>query len=314
MASQTSTHAARAGAAPRGTAFSFSALRRAVGFMLRHYAAAFAAVVACIIVAALATAQSLLFTQDLIDVYIEPMIATGSTDFSGLASYLVRLGGVLIVGVVAAFAYNRIMVTISQGTMRRLRDELFEHMESLPIRYFDTHPHGDIMSVYTNDVDTLRQLYAQTLPQLVNSCVTLVVTFAAMVALSVPLTVLSLVLVALMVFSTLAISRASAPYFAGQQRSLGEVEGLVEELMDGQKVIKVFCHEGSEQARHAPRQRAAARRYQPRHGHLQPRHARERQHRQHLLRGDGGGGRRHGHRGRGRTYAGRARELCESQP
>ena len=232
-----------AAGAARGTAFSFAALRRAVGFMLRHYAAAFAVVVLCIIIAALATAQSLLFTQDLIDVYIEPMIATGSTDFSGLASYLLRLGAVLIVGVIAAFAYNRIMVTISQGTMRRLRDELFAHMESLPIRYFDTHPHGDIMSVYTNDVDTLRQLYAQTIPQLVNSCVTLVVTFAAMVALSVPLTVISLVLVALMVASTLLISRASAPFFSEQQRSLGEVEGLVEELMDGQKVIKVFCHE-----------------------------------------------------------------------
>ena len=234
-------------AAPRRT-FSFRALARALSYMLRHYGVLFAVVVACVIISAVVTAYSVLFSQTLIDDYIEPMLATGSTDFSGLATDLLNLGVVLIAGVVASFAYNRLMVTISQGTMRRLRVETFEHMESLPIRYFDKHAHGDIMSAYTNDVDTLRQFYGQTLPQLVNSLVTLVTTFVSMCMLSVHLTVLSVVMVCIMLVVTTRFSALSGRYFAAQQHDLGEVDGFIEELMDGQKVVKVFCHEQGSRA------------------------------------------------------------------
>ncbi|WP_455138717.1 ABC transporter ATP-binding protein [Thermophilibacter sp.] len=234
--------------AATGGFFSFAALVRALRYMLRHYGALFAVVVVCVIVSAGATAYSVLFSQTLIDGYIEPMLATGSADFSGLARDLMGLAAVLAVGVVAAFAYNHLMVTISQGTMRRLRVETFEHMESLPIGYFDTHAHGDIMSVYTNDVDTLRQFYGQTLPQLVNSAVSLVATFVSMCLLSVPLTVLSVVMVCVMVLVTARFSALSGRYFARQQGDLGEVDGFIEEMMDGQKVVKVFCHEDAARA------------------------------------------------------------------
>ncbi len=223
--------------------FSFKALFRTISYMLKHYRGLFAIVVACIIIAAIVTACSALFSQTLIDDYIEPMLSTGSTDFSGLASAMTQLAVILVIGVISAYAYNRIMVTISQGTMRRLRIDTFEHMESLPIRYFDTHAHGDIMSVYTNDVDTLRQFYGQTLPQLINSLVTLVVTFISMCALSVPLTLLSCMLVVLMLLVTSYFSKQSGRFFAQQQHDLGEVDGYIEEMMDGQKVVKVFCHE-----------------------------------------------------------------------
>ncbi len=227
------------------TSFSFTALARALAYMLKHYKLAFLVVVACVIISAMTTSYSMLFSQTLIDGYIEPMLATGSTDFSGLASDLLGLGVVLAMGVAASWVYNRLMVTIGQGTMRNLRLDVFARMESLPIRYFDTHAHGDIMSVYTNDVDTLRQFYSQTLPQVVNSCVTLVVTFVSMCLLSVPLTALSLVLVAVMMFVTVKFSALSGHYFSEQQAATGAFEGYVEELMDGQKVVKVFNHEDS---------------------------------------------------------------------
>ena len=228
--------------------FSFTALARALKYMLKHYGLLFVVVVACVIVSAAVTAYSVLFTQTLIDDYIEPMLTTGSTDFSGLARDLMSLGALLVVGVLAACAYNRLMVTIGQGTMRSLRVETFEHMESLPIKYFDTHAHGDIMSVYTNDVDTLRQFYGQTLPQFVNSLVTLVTTFVSMCILSVPLTALSVVMVCVMLVVTARFSALSGRYFAEQQRDLGEVDGFIEEMMDGQKVVKVFCHEDGARA------------------------------------------------------------------
>ena len=241
MADTTITNAEKSGRA--SMSFSFISLGRALGYMLSHYKLAFLAVVVCVIVSAMATSYSMLFSQTLIDDYIEPMLASGSTDFSGLARDLLGLGVVLVVGVAAAWAYNRIMVTISQGTMRSLRLDLFSHMESLPIRYFDTHPHGDIMSVYTNDVDTLRQFYGQTLPQVVNSLVTLVVTFVSMCMLSVPLTALSIALVAVMAAVTVRFSTLSGRYYAEQQAATGALEGYIEETMDGQKVVKVFNHE-----------------------------------------------------------------------
>ena len=187
--------------------------------------------------------QGTLFMQSLIDDYIVPLTQMEQPDFSPLAGALFRVGCVYAIGILCAYAYNRIMVNVSQGTMRSLRVELFEHMESLPIRYFDTHAHGDIMSVYTNDVDTLRQLISQSIPQLVNSAVTIVTTFASMFLLDLPLTLITLAMVCLMLLVTSRIAGKSAVYFARQQKDLGAVNGYIEEMMNGQKVVKVFCHE-----------------------------------------------------------------------
>ena len=187
--------------------------------------------------------QGTLFMQSLIDDYIVPLTQMEQPDFSPLAGALFRVGCIYAIGILCAYAYNRIMVNVSQGTMRSLRVELFEHMESLPIRYFDTHAHGDIMSVYTNDVDTLRQLISQSIPQLVNSAVTIVTTFISMFLLDLPLTLITLAMVCLMLLVTSRIAGKSAVYFARQQKDLGAVNGYIEEMMNGQKVVKVFCHE-----------------------------------------------------------------------
>ena len=203
----------------------------------------FALVIACILVTAVATVTGATFPQTLVDDYILPMLNTGSTDFSGLAASLIRLACILAVGVVTAFAYNRIMVSVSQGTMRRLRNELFHKMESLPIAYFDTHAHGDIMSVYTNDIDTLRQLLSQSIPQIINTSVTMIATLITMILLNPALTVISLLTACVMVLVTVNFSKLSGKYYAQQQRDLGLVDGFIEEMLDGQKVVKVFCHE-----------------------------------------------------------------------
>ena len=216
---------------------------RVLGYMLRSYKFSFFLVVLCIIGSALATLQGTLFMQSLIDDYIVPLTQMEQPDFSPLAGALFRVGCIYAIGILCAYAYNRIMVNISQGTMRSLRVELFEHMESLPIRYFDTHAHGDIMSVYTNDVDTLRQLFSQSIPQLVNSAVTIVTTFASMFLLDIPLTLITLAMICLMLLATSRIAGKSAVYFTRQQKDLGVVNGYIEEMMNGQKVVKVFCHE-----------------------------------------------------------------------
>ncbi len=184
-----------------------------------------------------------IFMQSLIDDYIIPLIGTINPDFSALSKSLLNLSIVLIVGIIAAYAYNRIMVSVSQGTMKKLRVELFSNMESLPIKYFDTHAHGDIMSVYTNDVDTLRQVISQSLPQVLNSFITLVATFISMLVLDIPLTIISVFMVILMLRVTAKLSEASGKYFKKQQEDLGIVNGYIEEMIQGQKVIKVFCHE-----------------------------------------------------------------------
>ena len=176
------------------------------------------------------------------------MLASGSTDFSGLATAIFQLIGLLIVGIAATFAYNRIMVTVSQGTMLHLRNDLFHRMESLPIRYFDTHAHGDIMSVYTNDVDTLRQLLSQSIPQIINSSITMVATLITMLLLNPALTVISLVTAAIMLLVTAKFSKLSGTYYVQQQKNLGIVDGFIEEMLDGQKVVKVFCHEEAAKA------------------------------------------------------------------
>ena len=216
--------------------------------MLHYYKWAFILVIACILLSAVATVLAATFPQTLVDDYIMPMIQNGSTDFSGLAHAILQLIAVMAVGVVVSFAYTRIMVNISQGTMRRLRDSLFHKMESLPIKYFDTHAHGDIMSVYTNDVDTLRQLLSQSIPQIINSVITMAATLVTMLVLNPALTVISIVTAIVMLLVTFNFSRLSGRYYIQQQRNLGIVDGFIEEMMDGQKVVKVFCHEEASMA------------------------------------------------------------------
>ena len=218
-------------------------LKRVLRYMLRNYAPAFALVVLCILISAVATVIVATFPQTLVDDYITPMVQTGSRDFSGLAASLVQLACLMAVGILAAFSYNRIMVSVSQGTMRRLRDDLFHGMEALPIQYFDTHAHGDIMSVYTNDVDTLRQLLSQSIPQIINSSITMVATLVTMLLLNPVLTIISVLTAVVMLLVTKNFSRLSGKYYVHQQRDLGIVDGFIEEMLDGQKVVKVFCHE-----------------------------------------------------------------------
>lgn len=220
-----------------------SAMKRVLGYLLRDYKFSFFIVVVCILGSALATLRGTLFMQSLIDDYIVPLTQAQTPDFSKLAAALVAVALTYGIGILCAYGYNRIMVNVSQGTMRNLRVELFQHMESLPIRYFDTHAHGDIMSIYTNDVDTLRQLISQSIPQLLNSFVTILTSFISMMVLDIPLTLLTLVMIGIMAFVTSKIAAKSASYFAKQQRDLGAVNGYIEEMMEGQKVVKVFCHE-----------------------------------------------------------------------
>lgn len=218
-------------------------ISRVIRYMLHFYKFQFLLVILCIIITAIATVVGATFPQRLVDDYILPMMASGSTDFSALASDLVCLACVMAIGVVSAFAYNRIMVNVSQGTMRNLRNDLFHKMESLPIKYFDTHAHGDIMSVYTNDVDTLRQLLSQSIPQIINSVITMIATLVTMIILNPALTVISLLTAAVMLFVTSKFTKLSGKYYVHQQKDLGAVDGFIEEMLDGQKVVKVFCHE-----------------------------------------------------------------------
>lgn len=218
-------------------------LKRIMAEVFQHYLPHCILVLICIVVSALANVQASLFLQTLIDDYIIPMTQQQDPSFAPLAGALVRVGCIYVVGILAAWLNARIMVNVTQGTLRNLRIQLFTHMESLPISYFDTHPHGDIMSVYTNDVDTLRQLMSQSIPQVINSGVTIVTSFVSMFILDIPLTIITLAVIGVMVFATSKIAAKSSTYFARQQKDLGAVNGYIEEMMDGQKVVKVFCHE-----------------------------------------------------------------------
>ena len=230
------------------SSFSLKVLGRVIRYMLHYYKIPFILVVACIVISAVATVIGATFPQRLVDDYITPMLASGSRDFSGLASDLIGLVTVMAIGIVAAFAYNRIMVNVSQGTMRHLRDDLFHKMETLPIKYFDTHAHGDIMSVYTNDVDTLRQMLSQSIPQIINSVITMVATLVTMIILNPTLTITSVLTALVMLWVTASFSKLSAKYYIRQQIDLGAVDGFIEEMLDGQKVVKVFCHEEAAKA------------------------------------------------------------------
>ena len=218
-------------------------LKRVLDIMLREYKVQFGLVVVLILGAALATLRGTLFMRDLVDVYINPMVGMESPDFGPLAHALLSLALVYLIGLLCSYGYNRLMAIISQGTLKKIRIELFSKMESLPIKYFDTTPHGDIMSVYTNDVDTLRQLIGQSVPQLVNSTVTIVLTFISMVCLNIPLTILTLYMVAVMLVAASKLGGMAGTYFVKQQSSLGKVNAYIEEMMEGQKAVKVFCHE-----------------------------------------------------------------------
>ena len=218
-------------------------LKRIMAEVFQHYLPHCILVLICIVVSALANVQASLFLQTLIDDYIIPMTQQQDPSFAPLAGALVRVGCIYVVGILAAWLNARIMVNVTQGTLRNLRTQLFTHMESLPIRYFDTHPHGDIMSVYTNDVDTLRQMLSQSIPQLVSSAITIVSVFASMCMLSWQLTIVTMLMVALMLFCSKKITQQSGKYFIAQQRDLGKVNGYIEEMMEGQKVVKVFAHE-----------------------------------------------------------------------
>ena len=218
-------------------------INRVIRYMLHYYKYPFLLVIVCILITAITTVVGATFPQTLVDDYITPMLQNGTDDFSGLASDLIRLACIMGVGVITAFSYNRIMVNVSQGTMRHLRDDLFRRMESLPIKYFDTHAHGDIMSVYTNDVDTLRQLLSQSIPQIINSVITMAATLITMIILNPALTVISILTAVVMLFVTSNFSKLSGKYYIRQQIDLGAVDGFIEEMLDGQKVVKVFCHE-----------------------------------------------------------------------
>ena len=217
--------------------------KRILAYVMSRYKAQVIVVLCCILLAVFAQLQGVMFSQTLIDSYILPLLKADSTDFSGLAAAILRVAVIYCVGIAAVFVQNRLMARITQGTLKDLRDEMFTHMQTLPIKYFDTHAHGDIMSVYTNDIDTLRQMISQSLPQLVNTVVTLVGVLASMLYLSVPLTVLALAMVGVMLLATKYLTGNSGKYFIKQQQELGKVNGYIEEMMNGQKVIKVFCHE-----------------------------------------------------------------------
>ena len=218
-------------------------LGRVVKYMLANYKWVFALVIVCILINAVTSVIGATFPQTLVDDYIEPMLNTGADLFPELLNDIIRLICIMGAGVIAAYCYSRLMVNVSQGTMRLLRDELFSKMESLPIKYFDTHAHGDIMSVYTNDIDTLRQLISQTIPQTINSAITMIATLITMIVLNPVLTIISLLTAVLMLFITSKFTKFSAKYYIKQQHDLGAVDGYIEEMMDGQKVVKVFCHE-----------------------------------------------------------------------
>jgi ATP-binding cassette subfamily B protein len=212
-------------------------------YLMKYYPIQMVVVVVTIFTGVLCSVQGTWFMKDLIDVYVRPLLLADNPDFSGLRMAILRVGGFYLLGVVAIFAQNRIMVYVTQGTLRHLRDEMFVHMETLPIKYFDQHPHGDIMSIYTNDIDTLRQMISQSMPQFLNSAVTIVSVFISMVLLSIPLTIVTLAVVALVLFFTKKSTGLSGRYFVQQQKDLGTVNGYIEEMMEGQKVVKVFCPE-----------------------------------------------------------------------
>ena len=221
----------------------FALLARLMHYVFLDYKFHCIAVFLLIFAGVIANVQGTMFTKNLIDDYITPFLLSDSPNFAPLAKAISRVAAFYAIGVISTYAYNRIMVAVTQGTLRNLRNDLFAHMEKLPIRYFDTHSHGDIMSVYTNDIDTLRQMISQSIPQIINSTFTIVSVLVSMLILNIPLTLVTLVMVSLMLICTKKAAGQSGKYFLDQQKNLGAVNGYIEEMMNGQKVVKVFCHE-----------------------------------------------------------------------
>ncbi len=218
-------------------------LLRLLRYVLQNYKFSLLTVAVCIIITSITTTISTLFTRTLIDDYIVPLTQMDNPQYASLAQILFKLGVILFIGVACSYTYNRIMIYVTQGTMLRLRNDMFSHMQSLPIKYFDTHSHGDIMSTYTNDVDTLRQVISQSLPSAFGSVITIVVTFTSMIVLSIPMTFVSIFMSIVMIFATTKLGKMSRSHFKAQQQNLAKVNGFIEEMMTGQKVVKVFCHE-----------------------------------------------------------------------
>ena len=217
--------------------------KRVWNYMMAGYKWVFVIVVICILLSGVATIIGTLFMRTLVDDYIVPLTKMADPDYGPLAQAVLKMIGVFLIGVFSSWLYNRLMINVTQGSLRRLRVDLFHKMESLPIKYFDTHSHGDIMSVYTNDVDTMRQLISQSVPQIINSTITFLMTFVSMIVLSVPLTLLSIFMVIITLVVSLSLAKVSGNYFAEQQTRLGDTNGYIEEMVSGQKVIKVFTHE-----------------------------------------------------------------------
>ena len=223
--------------------------KRLMSYVFQKYKWHYILVIVLICVGVLANVQGTLFQKSLIDDYIKPMLLADKPDFSPLLEAMARVAGFYLIGIVAVFSQNKIMVNVTQGVLRDMRNDVFTHMEKLPVKYFDTHSHGDIMSVYTNDIDTLRQVVSQSIPQLVNSSVTIVSVLASMIYLSIPLTFVTLLMVCVMLFATKTAAGKSGKYFVEQQKNLGATNGFIEEMISGQKVVKVFCHEEENKAR-----------------------------------------------------------------
>ena len=217
--------------------------KRLFAYIFKNYKIHCIAVLFLILISSLASVVGIMFMKDLIDEYIVPFLGNANPDFSSLMKALIRMAMIFLGGVVSTYLYNRIMIFVCQGTMKNIRNDLFKHMEKLPIKYFDTHAHGDIMSIYTNDTDTLRQMISQSMPQLLASGITIVSVLISMLILNIPLTLITLIMVGLMLVVTKSIAGKSGSYFMKQQKNLGAVNGYIEEMMEGQKVVKVFCHE-----------------------------------------------------------------------
>ena len=218
-------------------------LKRLMAYVFQDYGMHCAAVLLLIVVSVLANVQGTMFTRTLIDDYIQPLLLSDRPDFTPLLHAIIRVAAFYGIGIVSTYTYNRLMVEVTQGTLRDMRNDLFERMERLPIQYFDTHTHGDIMSIYTNDIDTLRQMISQSVPQFINSAITIVSVLVSMIILNIPLTIVTLIMVGIMVLSSRAAAGTSGRYFVEQQINIGKVNGYIEEMMEGQKIIKVFCHE-----------------------------------------------------------------------
>ena len=218
-------------------------LKRLLAYIVKNYRIHIILVVIGIVVSVLANVQGTMFTKTLIDQYILPLLKSETPDFHPLAMAILRVACFYAIGVGCTYTYNRLMIYVSQGTLRNLRNEMFGRMETLPVKYFDTHAHGDIMSIYTNDIDTLRQMISQSIPQLISSVITIISVLVSMIILNVPLTIVTLFMVGVMLVASKNLAGLSGKYFMEQQKNLGIVNGYIEEMMEGQKVVKVFCHE-----------------------------------------------------------------------